>query len=244
MVTSTSGVTPSNPATDFTFTATSTAGSTDTFGQQLLSAIEGYLGNSGSNSLEIDIQGTPQSQNSDTRQFVVTVKNTAATAAASNPTPMSTTPPATLATTTTPSTTSSTAADDPTLGDKSQMSPDDAYWAMQPLAVQALRNMPDAERGQAAQELANEGYTIDVPIMVWGWDPLATMVQRQIDGYTWVPSANQASIPAGPGIDFPGRPSYDPNNPPPGSIKVSTDFALGTNGQNPAMKYVTGSIAS
>jgi hypothetical protein len=64
------------------------------------------------------------------------------------------------------------------------------------------------------------------------------MVQRQIDGYTWVPAGNQPSIPLGPGLTFPGLTAYDPDNPPPGSIKVTTDFAIGTNGQNPAMKYL------
>ena len=112
------------------------------------------------------------------------------------------------------------------------MTPDDAYWAEQPAAVQALRTMPDDQRYAAAQDLANQGYTIDVPIMVFGWDPTATMVVRQSDGLTWVPSAMQPNIPVAPGDSFPGLPSYDPNNPPAGSIKVTTDFAMGTNGQN------------
>ena len=116
--------------------------------------------------------------------------------------------------------------------DKSNMTPDDAYWAEQPAAVQALRTMPDDQRYAAAQDLANQGYTIDVPIMVYGWDPTATMVVRQSDGLTWVPSAMQPNIPVAPGDSFPGLPSYDPNNPPAGSIKVTTDFAIGTNGQN------------
>lgn len=92
--------------------------------------------------------------------------------------------------------------------------------------------MPDDQRYAAAQQLANEGYTIDVPIMVWGWDPLATMIVRQNDGLTWVPSALQPNIPVAPGDTFPGLPSYDPNNPPAGSIQVTTAFAIGTNGQD------------
>lgn len=85
------------------------------------------------------------------------------------------------------------------------------------------------QRGGCAEELAAEGYTIDVPIMVDGGDPLAVMIQRKIEGYTWVPSALMANIPAGPGIEIPNAPLYDPNHPPPGSIIVSTAFALGTN---------------
>lgn len=112
------------------------------------------------------------------------------------------------------------------------MTPDQAYWAQQPAAVQALQYMPDDQRFAAAQDLANQGYTIDVPIMVYGWDPLATMVVRQNDGLTWVPSALQPNIPVAPGDSFPGMPSYDPNNPPAGSIAVSTSFAMGTNGQD------------
>lgn len=113
------------------------------------------------------------------------------------------------------------------------MTPDQAYWAEQPPAIQALQYMPDDQRMAAAQQLANEGYTIDVPIMVWGWDPLATMIDRQNNGYTWVPSALQSDVPVTPGNTFPGLPSYDPNNPPAGSIQVTTAFAIGTNGENP-----------
>lgn len=113
------------------------------------------------------------------------------------------------------------------------MTPDEAYWAEQPAAVQALQDMPDDQRYAAAQQLASEGYTIDVPIMVYGMDPLATMVVRQEDGLTWAPSALQANIPVAPGDSFPGLPSYDPNNPPAGSIQVTTDFAIGTNGVDP-----------
>ena len=93
--------------------------------------------------------------------------------------------------------------------------------------------MPDDQRAAAAQQLANQGYTIDVPIMVWGWDPLATMIARQNDGMTWVPSALQSNIPVAPGDSFPGLPSYNPNDPPAGSIQVTTAFAAGTNGEDP-----------
>jgi hypothetical protein len=108
------------------------------------------------------------------------------------------------------------------------MTPADVYWAEQPPAVQQLRYMQTDERAGYAEQLAAEGYTIDVPIMVDGGDPLAVMIQREIDGYTWVPSALQANIPAGPGMDVPGEPEYAPNDPPAGSIQVTTAFALGT----------------
>jgi len=104
-----------------------------------------------------------------------------------------------------------------------------AYWAMQPPAVQALQSAPDQEtRGAEAMQLAQEGYTIDVPIMVWGWNPLTTMQIRQDDGYTWVPSALQNPIAVGPNLQMAGFPSYDPSHPPQGSILVTTDFAKGT----------------
>jgi hypothetical protein len=99
---------------------------------------------------------------------------------------------------------------------------DDAYWNAQPAAVQPLRTMADeTQRAALAEQLASEGYKIDVPIMVWGWDAAKTTELRQSYGYTWVPSlGEQASIPVAPGLTFPGLPSYDPNHPPPGSILV------------------------
>jgi hypothetical protein len=99
---------------------------------------------------------------------------------------------------------------------------DDAYWAAQPAPVQALRTMQDPEqRTGLATQLANEGYTIDVPIMVWGWDPSITMAMRQADGYTWVPSALQNPVADAPGLPSMGTVSaYNPNNPPAGSIAV------------------------
>ena len=110
----------------------------------------------------------------------------------------------------------------------SSETPTDAYWASQPAAVQALRYAPDDQKGAMAQQLASEGYAIDVPIMVWGWDPLATMIQRQEEGYTWVPSALQQSVQVAPGVSMPGEASYNPSQPPAGSIQVSTAFANGT----------------
>jgi len=106
----------------------------------------------------------------------------------------------------------------------------DAYWAEQPAAVQALRNMPEgAAKDQLALSLANEGYSIDNEIMVQGWDPQTTMMLRQDYGYSWVPSYGQAAITVAPGVTDPFATStYNPASPPAGSIQVSTAFAVGT----------------
>ena len=99
------------------------------------------------------------------------------------------------------------------------------YWASQPKAVQALQDIEDpTARKLKAWDLAIQGYTIDVPIMVWGWDPQYTMELRKNYGYTWVPSALQDTVKIAPGLQMPGVTPYDPNNPPPGSIRVNTDF--------------------
>jgi hypothetical protein len=139
-------------------------------------------------------------------------------AAYSNPFPST-------STTTTPAATSSTPAAAP---NATQAAADDeeafdnAYWAAQPTAVQALRNIQDpGERATMATQLASEGYSIDVPIMVWGWDPSITTSMRQADGYTWVPSALQGPVEMAPGLgSMGGIPAYNPNNPPVGSIAV------------------------
>jgi hypothetical protein len=113
----------------------------------------------------------------------------------------------------------------------------DAYWDAQPAPVQALRNMPDGTaKDQLALKLANEGYSIDTQIMVWGWDPQMTMTVRENQGYSWVPGYGQSNIPVGPGLSMPDDPStYNPGNPPAGSIQVSTAFAVGTI-QNPLVQ--------
>jgi hypothetical protein len=119
----------------------------------------------------------------------------------------------------------------------------DAYWAQQPAAVQALRDMPEGEaKDKLALNLANQGYSIDTQIMVWGWDPQMTMTVRANQGYSWVPSYGQANIPVGPGLSMPDDPTtYSPGNPPSGSIQVSTAFAVGTI-QNPLVQ--TGASAT
>ena len=107
-----------------------------------------------------------------------------------------------------------------TAGESTTMSFDESYWANQPPAVQQLQDINDpSERAAAATQLASEGYTIDVPIMVWGWDPQITTGLRQSMGYTWVPSAEQKPVEVAPGLTVNGA-SYNPNNPPPGSIQV------------------------
>ena len=103
----------------------------------------------------------------------------------------------------------------------STVSFDDQYWSKQPVAVQQLRDIPDQnERTQLGEQLAGEGYSIDVPVMVWGWDPSVTTQLRQSYGYTWVPSGLQPAVESAPGINDPGLTPYDPNHPPAGSIAV------------------------
>ncbi|MCL6507147.1 MAG: hypothetical protein K6T59_08975 [Bryobacteraceae bacterium] len=102
----------------------------------------------------------------------------------------------------------------------------EAYWSRQPEEVRRLRNVEDLrEREALAAELAAKGHTIDVPIMVWGSDPLRVMLLRRLYGYTWVPSALQPSVAVAPGIEFPGLPAYDATQPPAGSILVDLSFA-------------------
>jgi hypothetical protein len=103
---------------------------------------------------------------------------------------------------------------------------DQAYWASQPPQVQALEGITDQDqRASQAATLATGGFIIDVPIMVWGWDPYLVMTMRAQFGYTWVPSALQPPVTIAPGLAQPGAVAYDPLHPPPGSIKVSTNIA-------------------
>jgi hypothetical protein len=103
----------------------------------------------------------------------------------------------------------------------SSLSADDAYWSKQPAAVQQLRNIQDqGQRTLLGTQLASEGYSIDTPIMIWGWDAGTTTQLRQSYGYTWVPSALQQPVAEAPGISDPGLTPYDPAHPPVGSIAV------------------------
>ncbi len=103
---------------------------------------------------------------------------------------------------------------------------DAAYKLSLPPKVRALLDMAqdDPARVALAQSLALEGFVIDNAIMVWGWDPYVVMNVRKDLGFTWVPSALQPNVPVTPGLSFPGLPSYDPDHPPAGSIKVSLDL--------------------
>lgn len=106
---------------------------------------------------------------------------------------------------------------------------DDAYWNAQPPAVQQIRELTSESQRQAlASSLASQGYKIDVPIMVWGWDAAKVTALRQGYGYTWVPAMGQAPIQIAPGLTEPGLTAYNPNNPPPGSILVPPAPAGGT----------------
>ncbi len=98
---------------------------------------------------------------------------------------------------------------------------DDAYWAKQPAAIQALREIDDPDkRLEIGTQLAHQGYSIDVPIMIWGWDAGKVTAMRQSFGYTWVSSALQKPVESAPGLTIPGITPYDPLHPPPGSILV------------------------
>ncbi len=120
--------------------------------------------------------------------------------------------PTTPAAAATPSQGSHWYADDPV---------DDAYWEKQPAAVRQLREIDDVDRrSQLGSQLASQGYSIDVPIMIWGWDAGLTTQLRQSYGYTWVPSAMSQAVSAAPGLSAPGMTAYDPAHGPAGSIAV------------------------
>jgi hypothetical protein len=143
----------------------------------------------------------------------------ATTAAAAIPTSATTAPVQNPVVSTSP-TTGSGSGSTSSAGNSTQ-SADDAYWAAQPPAVQALRGIEDFDKRSAmAAQLSAKGFSIDVPIMVWGWDPAKITAARQSYGYTWVPSANQAAITEAPGIKLPSLADYDPTKAPAGSIMV------------------------
>ena len=121
---------------------------------------------------------------------------------------------------------------------------DNAYWLSQPREVRALRGTEptDAQKLAGASgfypmdsdtrmnrgvELAIKGFKIDVPIMLWGWDPYKVMKLRLEYGYTWVPNALQPPVQMAPGLSGSGinLVPYDPKNPPGGAIKVSVNLA-------------------
>lgn len=120
-----------------------------------------------------------------------------------------------------------------------------AYVASKPPEIQALfvgtayaqgpeqAPLDAATRYQMAMAAAKKGISadgktaiiVDANIDAMGADPLLEQADRQEDGYTWVPSMIQPNVPVPPGVNFPGVTPYDPNNPPAGSIKVSTNIA-------------------
>lgn len=106
---------------------------------------------------------------------------------------------------------------------------DTAYWLSLPPEVRALKDVPDVGKSaELVQDLVQKGFTIDVPIQVWNWSPWKTMLLRESYGYTWVASAGQPPPLVAPRTDFPndiGITRYDPDNPPAGSIRVSTNIA-------------------
>ena len=216
MVSATGAAIPASIVFPAPRSTSNSSSSIDSFAQQLAHALEGYIQHApGGSPIEIDIEPAA-SQDSGARQFVVTVKTPTGSAAAAASAPTTVTPatPAIPATPAAPSKPIQTEAD--------------AYWALQPQEVQALRGIQEPElRAGKAKELMGRGFKVDPQIMVWGWDPLKTMTARKMMGYTWVPSFGQPSVQVPPGLSFPGKPTYDPFNAPAGSIEVSTSFADG-----------------
>ncbi len=76
------------------------------------------------------------------------------------------------------------------------------------------------DRQALARTLSLQGYSIDVPIDVWGWDPVKTNALRAMYGYTWVPNATGTPVTVAPGLGMPGAAAYDPQRPPDGAILV------------------------
>lgn len=103
---------------------------------------------------------------------------------------------------------------------------DSAYRLHQPPDLRTLIDIGEYDaRVQRASVLAVQGFAVDVPIMVYGWDPYLVMKLRSEAGYTWVPTALQPAVTIAPGLGAPGAQAYDAKNPPKGSIKVSLDVA-------------------
>jgi hypothetical protein len=184
---------------------------TQSFADQLSQAFAETLSKLGidPNSVKLTVEDT-SSQTNVTRQNSATVNNASVTAAAGF---NALVPEATNTVTAPPPSV-------PAATDQTQ-SADDAYWSKQPSAVQQLRNIDDySQRAIMGAQLAAEGYSIDTPVMVWGWDASKITQLRQGFGYTWVPSAMQSPVSAAPGIGGGAIIPYDPAHPPKGSISV------------------------
>ena len=201
------------------------AESTGSFTDQLSSA----LGNEPSSGSDVK---TPQSQDSGASQILGAAADTSSTAPAA---PAASAPKAAAAS----NGTVSGAPLDDAARSKLIQAEIDAYWATQPAAVQQLRNIGDfVQRMSMANQLASQGCSIDKSIMVWGYDPMKTMVTRQVYGYSWVPTLNQAvDATPPPGFALPGQTPYDPAHPAPGAIQVSTKFADGLGISDPFALY-------
>ena len=81
-----------------------------------------------------------------------------------------------------------------------------------------------------AASLAAAGNLIDVPLMVYGWDPWSINSQRVAAGLDWVPSALQQPLNSPTGYAMPGfaagpNQTPYPTIPPPNTIRVSTNPA-------------------
>lgn len=190
------GISPLTATSDSSIVASSSKASSDSFQSQLSAALTATLEKFGIDPSKIALSIAP---------IVTSGAQTQSSGAASSAV---TPPPAN-------SDDGTLAAHDPIL----QF--DDRYWASQPPAVQALRNIDDqGQRSILAAQLAASGYKIDAPIMVWGWDPAKVTNLRQGMGYSWVPSAFQNPIAEAPGVDDHGSQPYDPTNPPSGSVAV------------------------
>lgn len=101
----------------------------------------------------------------------------------------------------------------------------DIYWANKPPQVRALRGMDAYQVALAAKQLFDQGFIIDIPIMMYQEDPVTAMGRRKEVGMTWFPSGPSTGTVLLPGLSFPGIPPYDPSKPPANSIKVSIDAA-------------------
>jgi hypothetical protein len=69
--------------------------------------------------------------------------------------------------------------------------------------------------------LAEQGFLIDVPIMVWGWDPGKIMASRITYGYTSVPALSYPPVTIAPGVNQNGKTGSGNT----GQILVSLNYA-------------------
>ncbi len=215
---------------------------TNSFAEQLAAAIEDYLrGAGGAEPLRIEIRAGA-SQNPGVRQFIVTLTEAPGTPVrAVEDCPGKGAEVSWAEDSTTPRPEVNPPAVGRLLPETYPLPPEppgpppmpfpnstEAYWAAQPPEVRELRSIEDrTAREVRAWQLAGQGFTIDRDIMINLWNPYARMKSRMEAGYTWIPALGQPEIEVSPGFTFPGLKTYDPNNPPPGSIPVSIAFAKG-----------------